>query len=406
MIFIRACVYPTDTIIFEYGNITNMLRYIVLATMVLVTKSYHVAVVGGGPAGILSAIALARKGNRVSIFEQRLGDQVDGSRNYNLLLSERGRNALDRFDVDYKHTSVVVKNVVRHVNGNNKPDIIQCDPSVSIARNDLLECLRSTAKTWGIHMEKSLFYDMDIDKKQILTDNGEVKYDLLVGADGANSRMRSMLDKHITEFSFKEEKDDRLFKTFRVSEREMNALDGYEDSWKGSFHVWQGSTSDVICPPTAHGGLTGTYVSQTENFDLSRHSGIFDKLDVVQRRNLVENQPNRQKYIYCSHVGIGNAILVGDAAHSMPASLGQGVNSALEDAVCLDRCLAIRLHVDEMVHTYNNSRIKDAHAVCDLSKKAFGNGDRSNRGAGGNKMMMYLGRPDISYSDILSFTSD
>ncbi len=380
-----------------------------LLSVPLVTDAYNVAVVGGGPSGLLSSIALARKGNRVTVFEHahETPESLKRPKSYNLLLSERGRGALDRFDIEYDHVSIKVTGSVRHVSGKEKPEIVGCQPSVSIDRNDLVRCIRSKAEEWGVTIENSYFYDMDMENKQIhLGNRPSVGYDLLVGADGSNSKLRSILGENDQRFSFREENDDRMFKTFLVSKEEMRSLRGYELYWDGAFHVWQGPSSELICPPSAGGGATGVYVSRTDDFDPSTFSHVFDNMDSSRVEEFVRRRPNQQKYVYCSHVGLGDVILVGDAAHTMPASLGQGVNSALEDTVCLDRCLAIRLHVDEMVQTYNNSRIKDAHAVCDLSKRAFGGGDRSNRKPGANKMMPYLGRPDISYSEIVSFTSD
>ena len=381
----------------------EMITLLIFGMLTVFADSYSVVIIGGGPSGLLSSISLARKGHTVNVYERLVGEPKSDNKSYNLILSERGTHALDRFDVEYMHKSVDVQNIIRHgMNGGT--DSVKCQKSISINRGDLVECIRSTAEASGVYIHKSNFDDMDLKNKEVHLDTGTVGYDLLVGADGANSRVRSSLDTYVSRFSFKEERDDRIFKTFRVEKEDMERINGYEDSWNNGFHVWQGPVSELICPPTTSGGITGTFVTKS-TFDHHMFPDVFGETDKNRIELLQYRTPKAQKYVYCSHLGIDDVILMGDAAHSMSASLGQGVNAALEDAVCLDRCMAINLHADEMVNTYNNCRVEDAHAVCDISKKAFGNGDRSERGFNVNKMMLYLGRSDISYSDILKFSS-
>ena len=101
-------------------------------------------------------------------------------------------------------------------------------------------------------------------------------------------------------------------------------------------------------------------------------------------------------------VYVDNVILVGDACHASLPSLGQGCTAALEDIVYLDACFSAKKSpsVEEIVTSYNNIRLGDSHAVTKLSEIGFGNSDRSNRG-NVHSAMKYIGKPDISYSEIL-----
>lgn len=47
-------------------------------------------------------------------------------------------------------------------------------------------------------------------------------------------------------------------------------------------------------------------------------------------------RPQRLVSTYCSSLSHGNIVLIGDSAHSMYASLGQGVNSALGEQLRLN----------------------------------------------------------------------
>lgn len=67
------------------------------------------------------------------------------------------------------------------------------------------------------------------------------------------------------------------------------------------------------------------------------------------------------------HDGPGNAVLIGDAAHSTGGSLGQGANSALLDVLALDA--ALNENPDNIlaaVTTYSERQLPEGEALLDL----------------------------------------
>lgn len=93
-----------------------------------------------------------------------------------------------------------------------------------------------------------------------------------------------------------------------------------------------------------------------------------------------------------------NIILIGDALHGVPNRLGQSINSALEDVVCMDRCIPWIEKVNQVyfIDLYNSCRIEDAHSVCKAVKMVT---DRY--GKQDLKILRYIGDPEYNYSDII-----
>jgi len=383
---------------------------VLLISCCTIANSFNVAIIGTGPAGALAAISLAKKGHTVNVFDQQsveskdetcqcgvVSQKEDDSRNYNLVLNKRGIDALDRFGVKYSDKSVTIKQILAH-----RHDVAwqkQSLETISISRSDLVACIKDAAKDLDITFHHSKLITVDFDSRIAFLENRNQYYDLLIGADGSNSKVRSALRSCNKDFDYDEIVDDRVFKTFKVTKEELSKMKGYDETWGSSFHIWQADDSELICPPSIDGGLTVSYVTKKE-FKMGNFPDF--NLGEFRDKSIEMGRPRVTKSVYCTHVGLDNVILMGDSCHSMIPSLGAGVNAALEDSVYLDACCSTKESpsVDEIVTSYNNIRLRDSHAVTKLSQIGFGNSDRSNRG-NVHAAMKYIGNSDISYSEIL-----
>lgn len=375
--------------------------FIVLFSLVTLTNSFNVGIIGTGPAGALAAISLAKRGHTVNIFDQHVFTPEKDFKNYNLVLYKRGMDALSRFGVKYSDKSVDIKQILAHKNdvASQKRSL----ESVSISRRDLLDCIKDSAKDLDITFHHSKLITVDFENNIAFLDNCNYNYDLLIGADGSNSKVRSALRSCNQNFDFDEIWDDRGFTTFDITKEELEKFKGYDENWKNSFHIWQDDSGDseLICPPSIGGGITVSYVSKN-NFDMSKFPEF--ELERLGVEEIESRKPRVTKSVYCTHAGIGNVLLMGDACHSMIPSLGQGVNAALEDSVYLEACFSSD-SVESVVKSYNNIRLGDSYAVTKLSQIGFGNSDRSDRG-NVHSAIKYIGNPDISYSEILDIVND
>ncbi len=173
-----------------------------------------VAILGGGPAGALLATLLAEDGADVVLYESRADlrrGTVDGGRSINLTLAKRGIVALQDIgvmdDVDRIAMPLAGRMVhadgasLLHRYGRRADDVIH-----SISRNGLNGIMLDRAERTGrVRFEfghRLLSVDFDDRRLEFAVSDGhgsgststrEVHYELLFGADGSNSAVRSAM---------------------------------------------------------------------------------------------------------------------------------------------------------------------------------------------------------------------
>ena len=381
-----------------------MILFILLCFPAL-AYSMRVVVVGAGPVGSMAAISLLSKGHDVNLVERFVGNYVSKD-TYNLILNDRGINALERFDCleDLPmHVDVTQRNI--HINGFDD-QIASCPKSISIDRFSLTSHLQDKALSMGAKMRISNVNKIDLDNNKVYFagNNNVEEYDMIIGADGLNSIVRDTLSEtYPDEFNVDVIPDVTQFKSFNLPEDDFKHVIGFNEAWRKQFHVWQGSDYDMICPPSIDGCLSGVFVNK-EGFEFSNYDPLEEKIGSKAFRTLKSAIGNklhrRHQTVFCSSIGMKNVILMGDAAHSMTASLGQGVNCGLEDCVVLDDILE-KTPIEKVPASWDFHRLIDVHSICELSMKGFGGkSDRTNRGDM-KEYMNRLWRHDIPFSKVL-----
>ncbi len=357
----------------------------------------NVAIIGGGLAGSLLALALAERGYEVDVYERRSDPRIEGAeggRSINLGLSKRGIQALTEvglIDMAMPLTVVMRGRVIHALDGatrfqpygKNRGEVLY-----SIDRHELIRLLLDRAEKQPhvrLHFEHKLQrVEKEARTLELETAGGAsiVRPDWVICADGAFSRtrpemhrgMRADYHQEYLEWGYKE-------LTIAAGPNGESLID------LTALHVWPRAHCLFVSHPNRDGSHTLTLFLPHEGEDSFETTktpedvrGLFKKYfpDLLPMLPaLVEQWTTRPTG---SLLTTKTApwrfddwmVLVGDSAHAVYPFYGQGMNSAFED--CSALLSALKAKPDDRATAfsdYEKARRPHTDVLMELSKANF-----------------------------------
>jgi kynurenine 3-monooxygenase len=322
----------------------------------------EVTLVGGGLAGSLLALMLARKGLHVTVYERRADvrvDRIEEGRSINLALSVRGIHALARVGLDAEVLANAIPmrgRFIHPVSGSTslipygrKPDEVIHSVSRRGLNAQLLDALAREPNAAVHFRHRCTGYDL---RSRVLTVHDEaagrefaVEAPVVIGTDGAASAVRLAL-MQATRMNYSQEYLEHGYKELTIPP----AADGSFRMEPNALHIWPRGGFMMIALPNPDRSFTCTLFlphRASPGFDqLATRDAVRDffattfpdavplitDLEAEFFRNptggliTVRSAPWHQE---------GRVLLLGDAAHAIVPFFGQGMNCAFEDCEVL-----------------------------------------------------------------------
>jgi kynurenine 3-monooxygenase len=323
----------------------------------------NITVIGAGLAGALCSLYLARRGYTVELFESRSdvrSSPTDYGRSINLALSCRGITGLNAMGLMDEVHKIMVPMRARAIHeasgevhiqpfGRHKEEYIN-----AISRMELNALLLNKAEEYPtIHMHfdmKLLNLNLHEKKLEFETKEGErleFAYTRLIGADGANSLMRSILhEKGIVEAS--REFLSHGYKELSISKTHTVGMA------REHLHLWPRDAFMLLGNPNPDDSITGSLFLANHGKDSFAELKNEEQLIPFFKKQFPDAyaaMPNLVSEFFDNPTGTMSTIkcapwyyrdeclLIGDAAHGIIPFFGQGMNSAFEDCRILDGLL-------------------------------------------------------------------
>jgi anthraniloyl-CoA monooxygenase len=309
-----------------------------------------ILVVGGGPAGLYFSI-LARKAIpdcHVTVIEKNAPDVTWG---WGVVFSDE---TLENFeDADYESHKEITETFATwdDIDIHFKDRIIRSGGHrfFGIRRTRLLQILQNRCRSLGV----------DLKFEQELT-SLESDADLIVAADGINSRVRELYADHFRPDILTGKNKyiwlatTKVFESFKFFIREND---------HGTFIVhaypFDKNLSTFIVETDECSWRNAALDQAAENPSVSYCETLFQK--ELDRHSLISNKSSWISFRRVKNETwhYGNIVLIGDAAHTAHFSIGSGTKMAMEDSILLAQSLVESNSVPEALQTYYDRRWLD-----------------------------------------------
>jgi len=358
----------------------------------------EVIVVGAGLIGPLLSVFLAKEGHRVTVFD-RTPDSREASlaanRSINLTLCDRGFRALDSAgagDIVRRLSVPAYGRLIHAVNGDlaYQPYGNNNEAIYSISRRDLNTALLNFAEqNFDIEFRfNEKCTGIDLATATLETTNAQTgqvkrhKASSIFACDGAYSAVRLQLQKR-NRFNYSQQYWEQGYKELSIP---ATATGGWV-SEKNVLHIWPRGHYMLIGFPNLDGSFTCSWHIPFEG-ELSFES-VRTEADLLRRfeesfsdamphmPNLVSeffaNPPTSMVTIKCFPWAFQDkVVLIGDAAHAIYPSYGQGANAGFEDCAVIYECMQ-KYGADwkAIFNEYEKHRKTNTDAIADLCVEHF-----------------------------------
>ncbi|RSD19925.1 FAD-dependent oxidoreductase [Amycolatopsis eburnea] len=344
-------------------------------------------IIGGGIAGTITAIALHEAGHEPVLFEayDRGAEGVGAF----LTLAVNGLDALlplglkdvvRRTGFDSPRMSIGLGDGTRLAEFSLGGALPDGTVSQTVLRSELYVALRDEAARRGIHAGygKRLIgaSQTDTHVRADFSDGSHAEGDLLIGADGLRSRVRTVIDPDAPSPRYVPLLNTGGFAEGLALPDEPGVLNMVFGKRVFFCHVvspdgrvWWFANPARKTEPTASelAGLAGEKL-RAELLDLVSRDRTPATEIIRATRELYPAWPT---YDFPS-VPVwhrGRMVIIGDAAHATSPAAGQGASMAIEDAVTLAKCLRDVPEVPHALATYEGLRRERVEAVVAAGKR-------------------------------------
>lgn len=309
----------------------------------------RIAILGAGPAGLYLAYLIKRRdpAAEVAVFEQNAADATFG---FGVVFSDRALEFLREDDEDTYAAIVPHMESWSDMTLDLKGERVVIDGIgfAAVGRLHLLQLLQARAASVGVKPA----FEKRIDDLKVFDG-----FDLVIGADGVNSLVRrTFADElgatvgHLTNrFAWfgTAQRFETLSQTF--IETDAGVLNAHH------YRYAPGASTFIVETDAATFARMG-FADMDETQSRAACERLFAK--TLGGHPLISNNSVWRQFplVHNARWSHGKYVLLGDALHTAHFSIGSGTRLALEDAIALDKALAVHRDVSAAFAAYEAAR--------------------------------------------------